>query len=139
MITGWRCTRKVPITKSRNNRVSGVIPHGGGSQSPSPLTYDAAGNITEDATSMNQYLYDAEGRICAVESLSGLGGSLMTGYLYNGDGVRIAKGSITSWSCGLSCVPVPCRAREIIHDAEPQVLTDYCFSVYATASEFACD
>jgi RHS repeat-associated protein len=43
-----------------------------------------------------QYLYDGEGRICAVKNLTV--GS-MTGYLYDAEGNRIAKGSITTMSC----------------------------------------
>jgi len=54
-------------------------------------TYDAAGNVTSG--SGHQYLYDAEGSICAVQ------GDPNTGYLYNAEGRRIAKGTITSWSC----------------------------------------
>ena len=45
-------------------------------------------------TQGQQYLYDAEGRICAA---SGLGG--MMGYIYDAEGNRVAKGAITSWSC----------------------------------------
>jgi RHS repeat-associated protein len=64
--------------------------------------YDAAGNYTCDnynsttQTCMgpNSYLYDAEGRICAA---TGPGG--MFGYLYDAEGNRVAKGTITSWSC----------------------------------------
>lgn len=73
----------------------------------SPPSYDAAGNVTCDsynATSTppqclgpNQYLYHAEGRECAVENL--LNGGAMTGYLYDAEGNRVAKGTITSWSC----------------------------------------
>jgi RHS repeat-associated protein len=61
--------------------------------------YDAAGDITYDGT--NQYLYDAEGRICAVQSLTGFDGGPgpMTGYEYDADGARLAKGNISSWSC----------------------------------------
>jgi RHS repeat-associated protein len=47
----------------------------------------------------NQYLYDAEGRICAVFSSPIAGVASMTGYIYDADGNRVAKGTITSWSC----------------------------------------
>ncbi len=57
-------------------------------------TYDASGNPSQDG--VYQYLYDAEGRICAT---SGPGG--MTGYLYNAEGERVAKGSLGAWSCDL--------------------------------------
>lgn len=53
-----------------------------------------AGNITNDGR--NQYLYDGDGRICAVKSL--LNGS-MTGYVYDAGGTRVAKGNITTLSC----------------------------------------
>ncbi len=65
-----------------------------------------------DLAAQNQYLYDgvsvdrssstgrdADGRICAVASTSNSGMTIMTGYLYNGSGIRVAKGSITAWSC----------------------------------------
>ena len=45
----------------------------------------------------NSYLYDAEGRICAAS-----GWQTMTGYLYDAAGNRVAKGTITSWSCDIS-------------------------------------
>jgi len=61
--------------------------------------YDAAGDLTQDATTGNQYLYDGEGRICAVASTPVPGITAMTGYLYDAEGNRVAKGSITSWSC----------------------------------------
>jgi RHS repeat-associated protein len=56
--------------------------------------YDAAGNMLDDGA--NQYLYDADGHVCAVRNLT-YGG--MTGYLYNASGQRVAKGTITSLSC----------------------------------------
>jgi RHS repeat-associated protein len=59
-------------------------------------SYDASGDMTSDGA--NQYLYDAEGRICAIYN-STVVGATMTGYLYNADGARTAKGSITTWSC----------------------------------------
>ena len=57
---------------------------------------------------MPGYFYDDEGRICAVVSSTG-----MTGYLYDADGNRIAKGTIvtvpslvsSSNPYGLSCDP----------------------------------
>ena len=59
--------------------------------------YDAAGNVTNDG--VNQYLYDAEGRICAVASTPMPGMTTMTGYLYDAEGTRVAKGAIRAWSC----------------------------------------
>ncbi len=62
----------------------------------SSLTYDGAGNVTQD--SRNAYLYDPEGRICAVENTTG--SPTYTEYLYDAEGRRVAKGSQTSLSCG---------------------------------------
>jgi RHS repeat-associated protein len=59
--------------------------------------YDASGNVTYDGA--NQYLYDADGRICAVLSIPMPGMTAMTGYLYDADGTRVAKGTITTMSC----------------------------------------
>lgn len=43
--------------------------------------------------------YDAEGRICAVQSTPVSAYATMTGYLYNAKGERVAKGTITTMSC----------------------------------------
>lgn len=64
----------------------------GTTQAPGGLTYDAAGGVVNDG--VNQYLYDGEGRICAVAN-----GSALTGYIYDADGQRVAKGTISAWSC----------------------------------------
>ena len=61
--------------------------------------YDAAGNVTNDG--LNAYFYDPEGRICAVSETYN-GTTFMTGYLYDAEGTRIAKGPITTWG---SCDP----------------------------------
>jgi RHS repeat-associated protein len=61
----------------------------------SPIPRD----VTIDSTTGNQYLYDGEGRVCAVESTSAPGFTTMTGYIYDADGNRVAKGTITSLSC----------------------------------------
>jgi hypothetical protein len=45
------------------------------------------------------YVYDIEGRICAVEYTAMVGMTTMTGYLYDADGNRIAKGTITAMNC----------------------------------------
>jgi len=63
------------------------------------FSYDAAGDVTADSNSGNSYLYDGEGRICAVKSEPVNGTYTMTGYIYNAEGERVAKGSITSMSC----------------------------------------
>ena len=66
-------------------------------QTPGGIPYDASGNTLNDG--VNQYLYDGEGRICAVASTPVPGYTAMTGYLYDADGTRVAKGSIANWSC----------------------------------------
>ena len=60
-------------------------------------SYDAAGDVTADGA--NQYVYDAEGRLCAVQSMDPLTGTFdgnWTGYLYDAAGNRVAKGSLSS-------------------------------------------
>lgn len=67
----------------------------------SGFQYDAAGDVTNDGA--NQYLYDAEGRMCTVETLPILpGGAAYYGYIYDAEGRRVAKGSISAFSCDLS-------------------------------------
>jgi len=62
--------------------------------------YDLAGDVTNDG--VNQYLYDGEGRICAVKAQPVPGTYTMTGYIYDAEGTRVAKGTITSMSYDLS-------------------------------------
>ena len=62
-----------------------------------PLTYDAAGNVTSDGS--NAYVYDAEGRICAVENLLA---TTVTAYYYDASGTRVAKGTPASATLPLS-------------------------------------
>jgi len=85
------------VTPASNNQIAQVV---SGSNTAQPL-YDAAGdytcdnyNTTNGCLGPNQYLYDAEGRICAVNSVG-----IMTGYIYDADGNRVAKGTINQWSC----------------------------------------
>ncbi len=74
------------------------------SQGSSPPSYDASGDVTCDNYNSgsgkcqggNQYLYDAEGQVCAAFNI--LTGQ-MTGYVYDAEGNRVAKGNITSWNC----------------------------------------
>ncbi len=49
----------------------------------------------------NAYLYDGEGRLCAVDANYSVSPSY-TQYIYDAGGARVAKGSLTSWpaSCG---------------------------------------
>ena len=60
------------------------------------LTYDAAGDVTYDG--LNSYIYDAEGRICAVKNSVGS----LTGYIYDAAGIRVAKGSLAHFTCDLN-------------------------------------
>ena len=62
----------------------------------SSYTYDAAGDVTYDG--LNSYLYDAEGRVCAIRSYV----DTVTGYIYDADGTRVAKGTLTSFSCNFA-------------------------------------
>jgi RHS repeat-associated protein len=59
--------------------------------------YDASGNIANDG--LNSYLYDGEGRICAMASTPVAGYTTMTEYIYDAEGNRVAKGTISTWSC----------------------------------------
>lgn len=81
------------------NQVTG-LPNWSWTQYP----YDAAGNLTYDGT--NYYAYDGDGRICAMQPFAG---STAFGYLYDADGNRVAKGTITRSSnpltSPLSCDP----------------------------------
>jgi len=63
------------------------------------VQYDVAGDLNYDSATGNTYLYDADGRICAVQSSPVTGYTTMTGYIYNGEGERVAKGYITTMSC----------------------------------------
>ena len=65
--------------------------------------YDGAGNVLYDG--VNFYSYDAESRVCAVETQSYDGPVLAYGYLYDAEGRRVAKGSITPspWGQQPSC------------------------------------
>jgi YD repeat-containing protein len=57
------------------------------------FVYDDAGNITNDG--VNKYVYDLDGRICAVTTVAA--GGAMYQYVYDAEGRRVAKGTITTW------------------------------------------
>ena len=78
--------------------------------------YDAAGDVTRDGG--NQYLYDAEGRICAVYNGNT---SAYTGYLYNADGLRVASGSLTALSCNLASNGFVLKKQYLLNAAGEQV------------------
>jgi len=108
-----------------NNHVVSVVPPGvpATSASTSSQHYDFAGNVTDDPAG-NTYLYDAEGRICAVQSSSGTGAIIRTGYIYNAAGERVSKGSITSLSCDLSINGFTASATDYIIGPNGQQLTE---------------
>ena len=60
--------------------------------------YDAAGDVQQD--NVNNYAYDGEGRICAVQNLTT---GAITQYLYDAEGRRAAKGTAHTVSNALSC------------------------------------
>jgi RHS repeat-associated protein len=77
------------VNYGSNNQISSVT-------SPAlTVAYDGAGNVTNDG--YNSYLYDAEGRICAVNGPQG-----MVGYQYDAAGNRVGRGSITTMSCDIT-------------------------------------
>jgi len=76
---------------TNNNQISNSL------QAPGGVSYDPSGDVINDG--VNQYLYDADGRICAVASMPVPGITTMTGYIYDANGQRVAKGSISTWSC----------------------------------------
>ena len=64
----------------------------------SGYSYDYAGNLLSDGS--NDYLYDAENRICAVQQLSPLTGTF--GYVYAANGPLLGLGNLTSFTCDLT-------------------------------------
>jgi RHS repeat-associated protein len=76
----------------------------------SGFTYDAAGNVTDDGS--HTYLYDGAGRICAVQG--DLNRGQMYGYVYDAEGDRVAKGTITTFSCNLSSNGFSATAQYIV-------------------------
>ena len=76
-----------------NNQLTWTSVNAAGSN----FTYDAAGDATND--NANQYLYDGEGRICAVKNLTV---GVMTGYIYDAEGTRVSKGTLSYFSCDMN-------------------------------------
>ena len=79
----------------------------------------ASGDVTNDG--VNQYLYDGDGRICAVSNTNINGVTQMTGYLYNAEGIRVAKGSITLWSCDVTANGFQTKSDYIIGPGGAQI------------------
>lgn len=63
------------------------------------MQHDASGDVTYDGR--NSYLYNAEGQICAVSNTYN-SITTMIGYVYDADGQRVAKGTITTFSCDVT-------------------------------------
>ena len=61
------------------------------------FTYDNSGNVIND--NLNQYKYDAEGRVCAVSFSPISGGTVLTGYVYDAAGTRVAKETLSAFAC----------------------------------------
>jgi|SRR5579875_2202021 len=75
---------------ANNNQMTTTV------QAPGGVTYDAAGDITNDGHV--GYLYNADGQVCAIQTTYD-SMTVMFGYIYDADGNRVAKGTITTWSC----------------------------------------
>ncbi len=90
------CSSADPATESYTaaNRINWLTGTSG-------ITEDASGDVTYDGKT--NYVYDGEGRLCAVQYNGYSGGPVAIGYLYDADGRRVAKGTITANS--LSCNP----------------------------------
>jgi len=73
------------------------------------IGYDGAGNMTVDG--INQMMYDAENRICALKKLDT---GQITEYLYDADGNRVAKGHPAGSDSTLSC---PTGVGDFVPDA----------------------
>ncbi len=80
------------------------------------VQYDLAGDVTYDGR--NNYAYDAEGRICALWN-----GAAYEQYLYDGDGNRVAKGTINSLSCNMAANGFS-LTKSYIHGAGGELLTE---------------
>jgi hypothetical protein len=84
------------ITYNGSNQVLSVNQSGMPVNLSGSFYYDAAGNVTNDIA--NQYLYDGEGRLCAVETTA-TGGPAYTEYVYDAEGTRVAKAGMGSLAC----------------------------------------
>ena len=89
------------------------------------FVYDAAGNVTYDG--LNHYLYDAEGRVCAVSNFVGT----IAGYIYDAAGIRVAKVNLNQFSCNLGygytttssyvCPAIPRKQSDQRQELAPQL------------------
>ncbi len=90
----FRRLQRPTASYNTNNQVAWTTVNG----ASSGFSYDAAGNVLSD--NVNAYIYDGEGRICAVKSEPVAGTYTMTQYIYDAEGTRVAKGFITNWAAG---------------------------------------
>jgi len=67
---------------------------------------DGAGNIENDGN--NRYVYDLDGHICAAENLLT---TAATQYVYDAEGRRVAKGSLSIWPAAGSACAAPTAAN----------------------------
>jgi RHS repeat-associated protein len=79
-------------TASNRNQSGYVQYDNGASNGPGFVTLNTSNGAT------NQYLYDAEGRVCAIQNQNVSGVITITGYIYNSGGARVAKGTISGLS-----------------------------------------
>lgn len=99
-----------PLSYNTKNQIS---------DGPIVPAYDSAGDVTNDGT--NQYLYNADGNICAVQEQQYDGMPVMVGYIYDADGNRVAKGTITSMSCDPSVNGFTATANYVVDEAGHQL------------------
>jgi RHS repeat-associated protein len=83
-----------------NNRLSGA-----------PYQYDAAGNLTQDAS--HHYFYDAENRLVQVEGTFGTCSTATACYLYDALGHRVEKQTGSAYV-------------DYVHDLDGNVVSEYC-------------
>ena len=93
-VNGWATTASYTLA---SNQVSGWSMNNG-----LALGYDAAGNVTSDG--INAYQYDAEGRLCAVDTTKNVNSANpgYIGYIYDAAGTRVARGKLSSLSCNFA-------------------------------------
>jgi RHS repeat-associated protein len=65
-----------------------------GQSQPTGYDYDAAGNLTQEpgpSSTFTLYVYDAENRLIQAKSLSGQTETVISSYVYDGDGRRVKR------------------------------------------------